>query len=74
MTWMAKSEISCSRIQTANRAPNLAIELSDPKVADLVFTTSDQHFTFVLVSLIDRHGNIIAMPVRYRQRPLIKVA
>jgi hypothetical protein len=39
---------------------NLAIELSDPRVADLVFTTTNQDFDFYRVSLIDKHGNTIA--------------
>jgi len=39
---------------------NLAIELSDPRVAHLVFTTTNQDFDYDVVSLIDRHGNIIA--------------
>jgi hypothetical protein len=39
---------------------HLAIELSDPRVADLFFTTTNQDFDFYRVSLNDRHGNTIA--------------
>jgi hypothetical protein len=40
---------------------NLAIELSDPRVADLDFTTTNLGFDYDPVSLIDRHGNIVAI-------------
>jgi hypothetical protein len=39
---------------------NLAIELHEPRVADLVFTTTSQDFDCYRVSLNDRHGNTIA--------------
>jgi hypothetical protein len=39
---------------------NLATELSDARVGDLVFTTTNQEFDYDLVSLIDRQGNVVA--------------
>jgi hypothetical protein len=39
---------------------NLAIELHDPRVAGLVFTTTNQDFDYYRVSLNDRHGKTIA--------------
>jgi hypothetical protein len=39
---------------------NLAIELSDPRVAALVFATTVQDLDFYRVSLIDGRGKIIA--------------
>jgi hypothetical protein len=39
---------------------NLAIGLSDPRVANLVFATVNQDFGYDVVSLLDGHGNVIA--------------